>query len=180
MQRKSAQTALFKVLKSTLVLMSPILPFTSEEAWSVLPDFKDKSESIHLELFPRFEEKWLESDIYQEWESLIAVREKVLKEIEMAREKKLVGNSLEARLTLHVDADQFVLLKKYKRELSNLFIVSEVELKSVSDKEMIVDVEKAVGEKCQRCWNFSSYVGTSQPFPLFCKRCEDVVERMNL
>lgn len=180
MQRKSAQTALFKVLKSTLVLMSPILPFTSEEAWSVLPDFKDKSESIHLELFPRFEEKWLESDVYQEWESLIAVRDKVLKEIELAREKKLVGNSLEARLTLHVDADQFVLLKKYERELSNLFIVSKVELKSVSDKEMIVDVKKAVGEKCQRCWNFSSYVGTSQSFPLFCKRCEDVVKRMNL
>ena len=98
----------------------------------------------------------------------------------MAREKKLVGNSLEARLILYAHGDQFALLKKYQGELSNLFIVSDVELKSVSDEDMNVDVKKAAGEKCQRCWNFSSYVGTSQQFPLFCKRCEAVVERMNL
>ncbi len=178
--RKSAQTALFKILKSTLILLSPILPFTSEEAWDILPDFSEKSESIHLELFPRFEEKWLDGDIYQEWESLVAVREKTQKEIEIARENKLIGNSLEARLSLYVQDDLYDLLKKYTTELPDLFIVSEVVLESVPNEEMTVDVEKAVGEKCQRCWNFSSYVGKSQEFPLFCKRCEDVVERMNL
>ena len=176
LQRKSAQTALFKILKSTLILFSPVLPFTSEEAWDVLPDYKDKPESVHLEWFPQLDETWLEEDIFKEWEGLVAVRENVLKEIEVVREKKLIGNALEARLILYVPEDLFDLLKKYEQELPHFFIVSAVELKAATAKEMSVKVEKASGEKCQRCWNFSDYVGTSPSFPLFCKRCEEVVK----
>ena len=178
--RKSAQTALFELLKSTLVLMAPVLPFTSEEAWEVLPGYKDKAESVHLESFPQFEDRWLEPETFKEWEDLVSIREKVLKELENARENKLFGNSLEARVSLVVPSAQMELLKKYEKELPVLFIVSDVNLSEGAGQEVEVEVTQAEGEKCQRCWNFSTYVGTSENYPLFCQRCEKVVEGLGL
>jgi isoleucyl-tRNA synthetase len=177
--RRSAQTALFNLLKFTLVLMAPILPFTTEEVWEFMPAFKGKEESVHLEDFPLFKEKWLDDALFEEGESLLLIREKVLKELEIAREGERIGNSLEARIILKVPASQQVLLKKYKKDLPSLFIVSAVELQSQSGEELEAEVSKAPGAKCQRCWNFSPYVGKSSEYPHFCKRCEEVVMAMN-
>ena len=177
--RKSAQTALFHLLRWTLPLMAPILPFTTEEAWEAMPPFKGKEESVHLELFPSFKEIWLDPELFDEWESLVSVREKVLKGLEEVREEKLVGNSLEASVTLGVPTSQQNLLKKHEKELASLFIVSAVNLSASSEEELEVKVTKASGEKCQRCWNFSTYVGKSSQYPLFCRRCEEVVKKMH-
>jgi len=176
--RKSAQTALFSVLKNTLLLMAPILPFTTEEVWEALPFYEGKEESVHLEKFPEFKEKWLKSELFQEWEDLISVREGVLKKLELAREDKLIGNSLEAQAVLRVPVAKMELLKKYEKELISLFIVSAVTLETSDGEELEVEISKAPGEKCQRCWNFSIYVGKSKEYPLFCQRCEQVVEEM--
>ncbi|MDH5744077.1 MAG: class I tRNA ligase family protein, partial [Candidatus Aminicenantes bacterium] len=173
--RRSAQTALFELLRTNLILMAPILPFTAEEAWNVLPGFKDKEESVHLEVFPSLDEKWLESKVYKEWEDLVSVREKVLKELEVARENKMIGNSLEASVTLKVSTDREAFLRTYKDQLRSLFIVSEVVFQTHSGTELEVEISKAPGEKCIRCWNFSTYVGQSSVYPHFCKRCEEVV-----
>lgn len=177
--RRSAQTALFNLLKSTLALMAPILPFTTEEVWEIMPAFKGKGESIHLEEFPAFKEKWLEDALFEEGESLLLVREKVLKELEIAREGERIGNSLEARVVLRVPSSQQELLKKYKKELPSFFIVSAVELQPQSGEELEAEISKAPGAKCQRCWNFSPYVGKSSEYPHFCKRCEEVVKMIN-
>ena len=177
--RRSAQTALFELLKSTLVLMVPILPFTTEEAWEVMPSFKGKEESVHLESFPEFKEKWLDEQTYQEWENLIDVREIVLKELERAREEDLIGNSLEAVVAIKVPSSQEELLRKYEKELPAVFIVSGVELEPHSGKELEAVISKAPWEKCQRCWNFSPYVGKSSEYPHFCERCEGVVKSMH-
>lgn len=176
--RKSAQTALFHLLKWTLCLMAPILPFTTEEAWEAMPDLEGKEESVHLELFPAFDKTWLEDDAFSEWQSLMDIREKVLKELEKAREGKLIGNSLEASVTLEASVSEEALLRKYEKDLASLFIVSSVTFALTGDKELAVKVTKAEGEKCQRCWNFSSYVGKSSEYPLFCKRCEGVVREI--
>lgn len=176
--RKSAQTALFNLLKTTLVLMAPLLPFTTEEAWEAMPGFEGKDESVHLELFPLFKERWLEAKLFLEWENLVLVRDKVLKELEIARENKMIGNSLEASITLKVPPGQEGFLSEYEKELPSLFIVSAVALEPDSDEELEVKVSKHPGEKCLRCWNFSSYVGTSSEYPNFCKRCEEVVIKM--
>jgi len=178
--RRSAQTALFELLKTSLIWMAPILPFTTEEAWDAMPDFREKQESVHLELFSDMEEKWLEPGLYREWDELVAIREKVLKELETARENKMIGNSLEARIMLKAPGDKEPLLRKYKTDLPSLFIVSEVELEPepFSGDEFGVEVANAAGEKCTRCWNFSTYVGQSSEYPGFCKRCEEVVVRM--
>ena len=177
--RRSAQTALSHLLKTTLVLMAPILPFTTEEAWDTIPDFKGKGESIHLEQFPSFEETWLSEELYEEWQNLVLVREKVLKQLEGAREEGLIGNSLEAVVTLKIPASQEELLKKYDKELPSLFIVSAVDLEPGAGKELEVEIKKASWEKCQRCWNFSSYVGKNPEYPHFCQRCEEVVKNLN-
>jgi isoleucyl-tRNA synthetase len=177
--RKSAQTALFSLLRFTLVLMAPILPFTTEEVWDIMPSFKGKEESIHLEEFSAFKEKWLSDDLFQERENLGIAREKVLKQLEIAREEKLIGDSLEAKVKLKVPSSEQELLKKHEEELPSLFIVSAVELQPQSDGELESEVLKAPGIKCQRCWNFSTYVGKSSEYPHFCKRCEEVVKTMN-
>ncbi len=178
MLRRSAQTALFELMKTSLIWMAPILPFTTEEAWAAMPEFKEKQESVHLNLFPLLGEKWIEPELFQEWEGLVVIREKVLKELETARESKMIGNSLEASVALKVPADKEPLLKKYALDLPSLFIVSQVHLDVSSGDEFTVEVSKAPGGKCIRCWNYSTYLGKSSDYPGFCKRCEEVVGRM--
>jgi isoleucyl-tRNA synthetase len=174
--RRSAQTALFRILKDTLSLMAPILPFTTDEAWGTMPAFPDKPESVHLGLFPAYEETWLDPEAFNEQEALMAVREKVLKELEKAREDKLIGNSLEASLSLAVPTAQLALLKKQQASLPALFIVSAVSLKEGSGPELQVEVGRAPGEKCERCWNYATTVGSSKAYPKCCRRCSDVLE----
>ena len=176
--RKSAQTALFHILKDTLILMAPILPFTTDEAWEAMPGFSGKEESVHLELFPEAEKRWLEPTLFEDGEKLIKLRERVLKELEKAREDKLIGNSLEAKVVLMAPAAEKELLMNYEKELPSLFIVSAVELEFGAPGEMEIRVVKAPGEKCQRCWNYSPSVGRSAEYPQFCERCGDVVKKL--
>jgi len=176
--RKSAQTALFSILRNSLVLMAPILPFTTEEAWELLPPYQDQEDSVHLEKFPEFKEKWLEPELFKEREDLILVRERALKKLEVARESKLIGNSLEAQVVFKVPASQMELFKKNEKELISLLIVSSVKLEAQEGDELEIEILKAPGEKCLRCWNFSTYVGKSQEYPHFCQRCEQVVKEM--
>jgi isoleucyl-tRNA synthetase len=176
--RRSAQTALFILLKMSLLWMAPLLPFTTEEAWKAMPDFREKQESVHLHLFPSLDEKWLEPATFQEWEELVDVRDLVLKELETARANKTIGNSLEASVTLKITPDKEPLLRKYEKELPSLFIVSQVNIEMHEGDDILVDVVNAPGEKCARCWNFSTYVGKSSDYPQFCRRCEDVVRQM--
>ena len=102
----------------------------------------------------------------------------MLKELETARENKIIGNSLEAGVTLKVPADKESLLHKYETELPFLFIVSDVSLEPYDGDDFVAEIVNAPGKKCARCWNFSTYVGQSSGYPSFCKRCEDVVEQM--
>jgi len=173
--RRSAQTALFEILRMTLKLMAPILPFTTEEAWESLPPFAGKEVSIHLDLFPSFERPWLEDEVRREMARLLVVREAVLKELEKAREEKLIGNSLEAQVQLTVPEAEGELLRKYEQDLCALFIVSAVTVEAGSASELGVRVSRAPGAKCQRCWNYSPHVGASREHPELCRRCEDVV-----
>lgn len=173
--RKSAQTALFLILRDTLLLAAPILPFTTEEAWEFVPSYKDKEESVHLCLFPQFTEHWLESQESYELETLLGIRDRVLKGLEEARAAKLIGNSLEAKVILFIPDKLEPLLKKYLKDLPALFIVSAVELEKGAKEEVEVKVELAPGQKCLRCWNYSPYVGQSPDYPELCPRCEAVV-----
>ncbi|MGB9005403.1 MAG: isoleucine--tRNA ligase [Candidatus Aminicenantales bacterium] len=173
--RRSAQTALFAILRDTLLLMAPILPFTAEEAWEMMPAFKEKTQSVHLGLFPAYDRKWIAPGELDDMERLLRLREKVLKELEKAREEKRIGNSLEARVVLKVPSSEEPLLARYRSELPSLFIVSDVGWEKHSGSDTEVAVEQAPGQKCQRCWNYSLEVGKSPEYPGLCRRCREVV-----
>jgi len=177
--RKSAQTTLFYLLKNSLILMAPILPFTTEEAWIEMPDFQGKSESVHLELFPSFKKGRLEPELIADWEKLIIIRDEVLKALEVARENKEIGNSLEAKVLIRTPSSYEELLKNYEPILASLFITSEVSIEPYEGEKLKVEINKAAGKKCFRCWNFSPYVGASAEYPNFCKRCEEVLKAIN-
>jgi isoleucyl-tRNA synthetase len=178
--RRSAQTALFELLRTSLTWMAPILPFTAEEAWEIMPAFNEKEESVHLEMFPSEEATWIEPESFKEGEELLVVREKVLKELENARENKMIGNSLQASVTLKVPEEKRSLLKKHEKLLPPLFIVSEAVLSPDSSGQLEIVISKAPGKKCSRCWNISPYVGRSTDYPYFCRRCEEVVSQLEL
>jgi isoleucyl-tRNA synthetase len=107
---------------------------------------------------------------------LFGVREKVLKELEKAREAKLIGNSLEACVSLKVPAADAAFLETRQVELAALFIVSAVAVEKGAGDDLAIAVTKALGGKCERCWNYSTHVGTSANYPTFCARCEKVVK----
>ncbi|MEW5899877.1 MAG: isoleucine--tRNA ligase [Acidobacteriota bacterium] len=176
--RRSAQTALFEILKTTLTLMAPILPFTADEAWESMPAFAGKEDSVHLEDFPSFEGRWLAEDAGRDMDRLITLREVVLKELEKAREEKLIGNSLEAEVRLAAPSADLELVRKYYDDLCALFIVSSVVIEVEQADELRVGVTRAPGNKCQRCWNYRISVGQSSDYPDLCDRCAEVVRKI--
>ena len=178
LERRSAQTAMFTILRDSLLLMAPILSFTADEAWAYVPAFEGKDASVHLGEFPKAQD-WLGSKragFVEDMERLLAVREKVLKELEKSREVKLIGNSLEASVTLKAPAAEAAFLEARRDDLAALFIVSAVAVEKGAGGDLAIEVGKAAGGKCERCWNFSTHVGTSPDYPTFCARCEKVVK----
>ena len=177
-ERRSAQTAMFTILRDSLLLMAPILSFTADEAWAHVPAFEGKDQSVHLGEFPESRD-WLgtkRAGFVEDMERLLAVREKVLKGLEKARESKLIGNSLEARVTLKAPAADAAFLEARKDDLAALFIVSQVSIERGTGEELAIEVGPAAGEKCERCWNWSIDVGRSAEHPTFCARCEKAVK----
>jgi len=173
--RRSAQTALFRILTDSLRLLAPLLPFTTEEAWETLAAFSGKEESIHLAFFPDTQTNGLSEDERRDWEVLLALREKILKQLETARESKLIGNALEAQVTILAPADQISLIEVSADLLSVLCIVSSVRVERSAGTDIEIKIAPAEGQKCRRCWNFSISVGASSSHPDLCRRCEGVL-----
>ncbi len=181
--RRSAQTAMYRILDALTRLIAPVLSFTAEEIWGVLPG--EREESVHLARFPRFDSSLLDAALNGRYEKLLAVRSDVSKALELARNAKLIGHSLDARVLLEAPAGQWQeLLEGYRDELAALFIVSQVELAeglddAVAGEEVSglkIRIEKAQGEKCERCWNYATTVGENGAHPTICHRCSAALE----
>jgi len=177
-ERRSAQTAMFTILRDSLLLMAPILSFTADEAWAHVPAYEGKDASVHLGEFPGPAD-WLRSapaGFVESMERLLAVREQALKELEKARESKLIGTSLEAKVTLKAPAAELAFFEARRAGLATLFIVSQVEVAKGEGPELVLEVAQAEGAKCERCWNYSTSVGRSAEHPTFCARCDAAVK----
>jgi isoleucyl-tRNA synthetase len=175
--RRSAQTALYRLLHALARLVAPIMSFTAEEVWSHMGG----PASVHTALFPEPEElgAGLGADVRARaanWDRLIEVRDSVLKVLETARNEKLIGASLEARVLLSAGEDVLPLLQEYSRELPDLFIVSQVELARSADGAIGVKVERAAGAKCERCWKYTTDTGSNAAYPTICAPCAAAVE----
>ncbi len=175
-KRRSAQTAIFTILKESLLIMAPILPFTTEEAWEFLPQFEGKEDSIFLHNFPSPDKTWLERDEMEEWDLIFEIRGMVLKALEIERNKKTIGNSLEAEVNLTYPRNYNEVIDKFKEQLPAIFIVSRVETRE--GDEWKAEVFTAEGERCQRCWNYSPNVGKDKDFPDLCDRCTKVIKAL--
>ena len=154
-------------------LSAPVLVFTAEEVWKYLPRAAGEAESVHMALFPSSEEleAAVSDDVAKKWERLLTTREDVLKSLEPARAEKLITSGLEAGVTLSAEDGLASLLEEYREILPRLFIVSQVEVKNGSTDGLHVAVARAQGQKCERCWNYSTHVGESSSYPTVCERC---------
>jgi len=186
--RKSAQSSLYEILLVLEKLIAPILVFTAEDAWKNTT-LKKKEESVHLSSWPKAEDKFIDLELEERWQQIIKVREFLLKAIEKKRMTGGIGSSLEARIELAVkDNKLYSLLDGHRDELPAIFIVSEAELSKADNinEDFLKDeklegvgvlVQKASGEKCSRCWNYSVSVGEDQTHPNLCQRCRNVVTK---
>jgi isoleucyl-tRNA synthetase len=184
-RRRAAQTTCYDVFSTLARLMAPILTFTSEEAWRYLPGVR--AESVHLERFPEAAREWLDETLKRDWDRLLEVRREVAKALETARNGKLIGSGLEAAVRIMNAPEDLPGLLRAKRELlPTLFIVSRVALErggaapSVTYEGqdipgLVIGVDRARGEKCERCWTRSEHVGENAAHPTLCERCVPVV-----
>ena len=178
--RRSAQSAIYLMTHAFLRLMAPILAFTCEEAWGYLPKREGDPASVHLALFPEPGEMTAGLSAEQKsnlanWAKLLEVRTEVLKSLEAKRQEKFIGKSLEAKVSLKADAELHALLEKYSPALAEFLIVSQVQVENHREG-LAVEVQKADGVKCERCWKFTLDVGQHQKYPTACVACAEAVE----
>ncbi|MBN2409663.1 MAG: class I tRNA ligase family protein, partial [Candidatus Aminicenantes bacterium] len=176
-ERRSAQTAMFEILRAITALYAPLLPFTTEEIWGHLAAIIGGLEaSVHVSRFPSPDFRYMDQAAAGRWEELIAVRETVNRNLEEARRQKQIGSSLEAEVVITAPGKQFALLKESETFLPTLFIVSSVRIEEVEDgKETVVVIRNAPGTKCERCWNYQTTVGDDPEHPTLCRRCAAVL-----
>lgn len=185
-ERRSAQTAMYRILDALVRLMAPVLSFTAEEVWRYIPKGQNGPASVHLADFPAMEERYLNEALRNRWDRIQAIRSYAAKILENARRDKVIGHSLDAAVSLYVDDDIAQFLKGYAGQLRDIFIVSCVEVKPLAEAPenaarseevngLAVTVSSAPGEKCGRCWTYSLSVGGDEDHPALCARCSAVV-----
>ena len=177
-KRKSCRSILKIIFDFLTAWFAPILCFTAEEAW--LSDNFNHKESIHLRIFPKPDQKWNNKKICEQWKEIINIRKVVTSAIEIERQKKIIGSSLEASTELTVPKK----IKNYLNDinLSDLFIVSSAKIvDELSGNTFSLDgidytkvkVKKSDGSKCERCWVISKEVDSDKNL---CKRCKSVIK----
>jgi isoleucyl-tRNA synthetase len=179
-RRRSAQTVLYRVALDLARLMAPGLPFTADEVWPYIPG--EKQDSVHMAVFPKPEPA--DDPLLSRWDSLLEVRAAVTKALEEARAAKRIASSLESKLLLRARPELLAALRAHEEKsaafpgnLANLFIVSKVVLQE-SDGAVAVEVARAEGAKCERCWTYSENVGKLDVHPGVCERCARVLESL--
>jgi isoleucyl-tRNA synthetase len=179
-ERRSGQTALYRLNLALVRLLAPVLSFTCEEIWQHKNLGTGRSQSVHLAEFPQPEELSEGITLHQrelaaERELLMPIREQVLKALNTARDEKIIGSSLEAAVVLRPGAEIYPLLTQFAAELPMWFIVSEVTLEQGSAEGLEITVGRARGEKCERCWKYTTDVGSNPDFPTACAACASVI-----
>ena len=174
--RRAAQTTIYVILDAMTRMISPILAFTSDEIWKFMPHSdKDNSSNVILNDMPKKIDIKINDDFMTFWDEIHQLRDDVKKSIEPMIKSKEIKGSLEAKVVLSATGEKLDFLKKAENELATAFIVSEVVIEednnSCDATEVKIAVEKAEGEKCERCWSISKTVGSNSEHPTLCSRC---------
>jgi isoleucyl-tRNA synthetase len=202
-ERRSAQTALWHLAETLILMLAPMLAFTAEEAWSLLkPSAAERARSaagepagsaagsVHLERWPRGNPAWREPVLEAEWDRFDAIRPAIMKRLEALRAEKVIGNSLEAEVELlTTDGEMADFLDAFE-DLAALCIVSKLtvtrlrpgqavdELGEPAQDNLWVRVRKTSGAKCRRCWKYFGALSGSERHPEVCARCLEVLEKL--
>lgn len=192
LERRSAQTALYEIVTRLARLIAPILAFTADEIWEQIPGAAAQAESIHLTVFPAYEEAWRDDELRKRYNLLFYYRTEVMKALENKRNEKLIGSGLEAKVIITCDAEMRKFFSSFGDALRFIFIVSQVELRGVarpsadsqhndtedphtdveSDAAILrIEIGQADGQKCERCWNYTTDVSADARYPGACGRC---------
>ena len=184
--RRAAQTVIYKILDILTRLVSPILAYTADEIWQFMPHTSDVD--ARRVVYNEIPEASAEADaeFMARWEKIHALREDAKKALEIARASKVIGSSLDAKLTLYADGEEYEFANTVKDLLKTVFMVSEFELIKGNNGEFKGDIEgvsftakHAEGEKCARCWSFTNDVGADSEHPSVCARCASVVKTID-
>jgi isoleucyl-tRNA synthetase len=173
-ERRSTQTAMYVICDGLARLLAPILPVTADQLWQHLPG--ERTSSVHL---AEFADAALYGDpaLAAEWQQLLEVREQVNAVLERKRKEKVIGTSLGARVAITAGGPVAALLERHRRELPMLFIVSDVQLSSAGGEtdELRVEVDRAPGVKCERCWRIVPALQTEPELAGICDRCVEAL-----
>ena len=181
-KRRAAQTAMFRILVSLTKLIAPILAFTSQEIWEAIPAFAGKQKYVACEDIDLPGLRTLSDEEWAKWDEIIAIRDDVRKALEDARAAKVIGASLEAKVTLNCSGEVYAFAKPLQDRLAELCIVSKVCVEQGDEgrkgdfEGLAVAVSRAEGEKCARCWMYTEDVGSHAAHPTLCARCAAIIE----
>ncbi|WP_019152857.1 isoleucine--tRNA ligase [Robertmurraya massiliosenegalensis] len=182
-ERRAIQTVLYECLIHLTKLVTPILPHTADEVWSHIPNVEEAS--VQLTSIPEYKELANGEALVEKWTAFMDVRDDILKALEEARNAKVIGKSLSAKVSLYVNASTKELLDSISENLQQLFIVSGFEIAGTYDaapenalklEHAAIVVSKADGQTCERCWVVTTEVGQVEEHPTLCPRCAEVVE----
>jgi isoleucyl-tRNA synthetase len=171
-RRRSTQTALHRLVTGLSQLLSPILAFTTDEAWEFIPG--KPANSVHLADWKSGGLTRRDAEV-ESWKNLFLLRELSLPELEKARQAKHIGKSLEAKIVVNGSGPLALDAKLHLDALRELLNVSQVQLANGGGETVFATVAKADGQKCERCWHWETDVGTNTAHPTLCSRCADAV-----
>lgn len=170
-KRRAAQSTMYEILQALVVMLTPLVCFTAEEIWNFMPHKNNENfESVMLAKWPEENSKYDNKELEEKWKKIVALKEEVAKKLEEARAEKIIGHSLNAKVILSAEGDEYTFLKNIEKELITVFIVSDLEIKEGAKD---IKIEMAKGEKCERCWMYSETVGQDKENPGICHRCSE-------
>lgn len=179
-ERRAAQTTMYEILQALVRILAPMTCFTAEEIWKFMPHKdNEKLDSVMLSYYPEINEKYNNKELEEKWNKIIKIKELVSKKLEEARSEKVIGHSLNAKVTLYAEKDEYEFLLENKELLMTVFIVSGLEIEKnerKNEEKNGVKVEVADGKKCERCWMYSTTVGEDKENPNICHRCSEALK----
>ena len=181
-ERRAAQTTMYLVLNTLEKLLAPMTCFTAEEIWSFMPKLDSENvESVMLTSYPTENSKYEDEALREKWQKIVDIKEVVAKKLEEARANKVIGHSLNAKVTLYADEENYKFIEENLKLLQSVFIISLLDVQKnvrLGEEKLGVKVEVAPGEKCERCWMYSETVGENHDHPTLCHRCAEVMKEI--
>ena len=182
--RRAVQTVLYEIVNALVRLLTPILAFTSEEIYSFLPKAANAPASVQLLDMPKVRPEWFDEALAEKWDRILMIREMITKNLEIARKEKVIGHSLDAAITVYAREEDNALLSSLGDFFASVCIVSQAQVKTWAEKPddlagedgLAVAVSPAAGQKCDRCWIYSTEIGKYPKHSDLCPRCAQVME----